>query len=181
MNFNLKISLNDDDYLDYNIFMNFKSPYGRKNIIVSRVLILLIFLIPIVVNLGYGGFTVHSFINIIPYLILLAVFQILFKPLWIWTLKGHITSMKKKGKLPYTEDAEIEFYDDCFVEIAKDSKSEIKYSVLERVSIVSDKVIYIHFNNAAALILPFSAFDSAEVKSKFTAFISEKCSNIDNY
>ena len=77
MNFNLKISLNDNDYLEYNIFMNFKSPYGRKNIIVSRVLLLLIFLIPIVVNLGYGGFTVHSFINIIPYLILLAVFQIL--------------------------------------------------------------------------------------------------------
>ena len=181
MNFKFKALVSENDYLDYNIFMNFKSPYGRKNIIVSRVLVLLIFLAPIAVNLGYGGFTVNSVINIIPYLILLAIFQILFKPLWIWMLKGHIKSMKKKGKLPYTEDAEIEFYDNCLVEIANDSKSEIKYSILERVSIVSNKVIYIHFNNAAALILPFSAFDSVETRARFIAFISEKCSNIDNY
>ena len=81
----------------------------------------------------------------------------------------------------YSPVSEIEFYDESFVEITPDSKTEQKYSAIERVSVITDKVVYIHVNNVMSYILPLSCFESKEQYNNFLDFVRSKCANIDVY
>ena len=81
----------------------------------------------------------------------------------------------------YSPVSEIEFYDESFVEITPDNKTEQKYSAIERVSVVTDKVVYIHVNNVMSYILPLSCFESKEQYNNFLYFVRSKCANIDVY
>ena len=67
------------------------------------------------------------------------------------------------------------------METTPDNKTEQKYSVIERISVVDNKVVYIHVNNIMSYILPFSCFESKEQYNEFFEFIKTKCSNIDIY
>ena len=71
--------------------------------------------------------------------------------------------------------------EDRFVEMTPDNKTEHTYSAIERVSIVDDKVIYIHINNVMSYMLPFSCFESKGQYDDFFRFLKTKCANIDVY
>lgn len=75
----------------------------------------------------------------------------------------------------------MEFCDDCFTEITDEAKTEVKYSAVERISIISGKVIYIHINKLMAYIIPIYSFESKEQYSSFISFIKTKNNNIDFY
>ena len=81
----------------------------------------------------------------------------------------------------YSPASEIEFYDESFVEITPDNKTEQKYSAIERVSVITDNVVYIHVNNVMSYILPLSCFESREQYNNFLDFVRSKCTNIDVY
>ena len=81
----------------------------------------------------------------------------------------------------YSPIAEMEFYDESFIEITPDNKTEQKYSAIERVSVIADKVVYIHVNNVMSYILPLSCFESKEQYNNFLDFVRSKCANIDVY
>lgn len=181
MNFKLSINVSEKDYLDYNIFWNFKSSYGKKGILKCRVLLTAIIAVVILFSLFGGGFSSSAFLGIIPYIIVLVLLQILLKPIFVSTIKGNIKSLKKKGKICYSERSVIEFFDDSFIETAPEQKSEVRYSAIERISIVSNKVIYIHVNNLLAYILPFSSFESDKQREDFISFIKEKCAKVEIY
>ena len=73
------------------------------------------------------------------------------------------------------------YYEDVFIETTPDNRTEQKYSAIERISVVDNKVVYIHVNNIMSYILPFSCFESNEQYNEFFKFIKTKCSNIDIY
>ena len=81
----------------------------------------------------------------------------------------------------YSPVSEMEFYDESFIEITSDNKTEQKYSAIERVSVITDKVVYIHVNNVMSYILPLSCFESKEQYNNFLDFVRSKCANIDVY
>ena len=128
-----------------------------------------------------GGFSASAWLGIIPYVILLVLFELLLNPFFVWVLKNNIKSLKSKGKMGYSPVAEMEFYDERFIEVTPDTKSEQKYSAVERVSVITDKVIYIHVNNVASYILPLSCFESNEQYNEFLDFVKTKCTNVDVY
>jgi len=181
MHFKLNLNITEKDYLDYNLFWNLKSPYGKKQVTITRILISVFICFIAFLSLAFGYFSAESFLGMIPYLILLALWQFLLTPLVTLTVKFQLKSLKKAGKMGYTPLAEMEFYENEFIEISPESKSEVKYSFIERVSIVENLAIYLHINNLAAAILPFSCFDSKEQYESFLAFIKTKCANIDTY
>ncbi|MBR7133531.1 MAG: YcxB family protein [Clostridia bacterium] len=149
--------------------------------ITFRIVIAIIIGIYIPISLYGGGFTFESFIGIIPMAILLIIFELLLSPFSVVFFKIYLKSLKKKGKMGYSPSSVIEFYEDVFVETTPDNKTEQKYSAIERVSIVDNKVIYIHVNNIMSYLLPFSCFESKEQYNEFFEFIKTKCSNIDIY
>ena len=181
MHFKFHIHLNDTDYLNYNIFWMLKSPYGKKQMLKFRISIAILFAVISFLSLFGGGFSAVAWIGIIPYAILLVLFELLLNPFFVWVLKSNIKSLKSKGKMGYSPVSEIEFYDESFIEITPDNKSEQKYSAVERVSVIEDKVIYIHVNNVMSYILPLPCFDSKEQYNAFLDFIRTKCANIERY
>lgn len=181
MKFQFNISMNDQDYLDYHKFWMLRSHYGKKQMTTFRVVFAIIIGVYILILLYGSNFTFDSFIGIIPMVIILIIFELLLSPLFVLFLKSYLNSMKKKGKMGYSPLSVIEFYEDVFIETTPENKTEQKYSAIERISVVDNKVVYIHVNNIMSYILPFSCFKSKEQCNEFFEFIKTKCSNIDIY
>ena len=157
------------------------SAKSKKQIIKFRITLVAIVAVISFLSLLGGNFSVDAFMGIIPYLILLVLFQLLLNPYFTWVVKQNIKSLKKQGKMGYSPNAEIEFLENSFTEQTPENKTEQMYSSVERISIIKDKVIYIHVNNIMSYILPVSCFGSKEKYDEFLAFIRTKCQNIDNY
>ncbi len=181
MKYKFNVNMNDKDYLDYNMFWMLRSPYGKKQVANLRIVFFLLIGILVLITLVGGGFSLQSLVDALPLLIFLAIYQLLLVPCYKWGLKGHIKSLSKKGKPGYTPSSVIEFYEDAFVETTDKSRNETKYSAVERISVVDDKVVYIHVNNIMAYILPFECYESAQQRNEFLEFIKSKCGNVDIY
>lgn len=181
MHFKFYINLNDKDYLDYNTFWMIRSPYGKKQMLKFRLAIAILFACISFLSLLTGKFSAKAWIGVIPYAIFLVLFELLLNPFFTWILRGSIKSLKSKGKMGYSPVSEMEFYDESFIETTPDNKSEQKYSAVERVSVIADKVIYIHVNSVMSYILPFSCFASKEQYEQFLDFLKTKCTSIDLY
>ena len=181
MRFQLNIRLNDKDYLDYNIFWMLKSPYGKKEMLKTRIMIAFFCGAIALIFLFRGEFSSAALLGMIPCAVLCIVLELLWNTFFVWALKSHIKSIKGKGKMGYSPVAEMEFYDDRLIETTPENKTEQKYSAVERVSVIADKVIYIHVNNVMSYILPRECFASKEQYAEFLGFIRTKCSRIDMY
>ena len=82
--------------------------------------------------------------------------------------------MKKNGKLPYSDYATLEFFDDYFLETTENTKTEVKYDAVFKVRVNKPKAIYIYQNTVLAYIIPFDAFASDTEREKFIEFIYQK-------
>ena len=181
MKFQFNVKVDVKDYLDYNTFWMIRSPYGKKQIQTFRITIAVLFAIFILISLFSGDFSLESILRVIPMVIVLALAQIFLPRLFSWLLKGQIKTLKKSGKMGYSPESVIEFYEESFVETTSENKTEHKYSAVERISIVDNKMIYIHVNNIMSYMLPLSCFESKEQYNNFFEFIKTKCLNIDIY
>ena len=181
MNYRFNVTITDQDYLDYNTFWMLRSPYGKKQMKSFRIVITVFWVIASLVTLFMDGFSIVSVFGLIPFVIVFFLIQILFPIFFSWALKLQIKSLKKSGKMGYSPESTIEFYEDRLVETAPDNKTELKYSAVERISVVDHKMIYIHVNNIMSYILPISCFESVEQYDSFLEFIRTKCANIDIY
>lgn len=181
MRFQFNVKTNDQDYLDYNIFWMLRSPYGKKQIMAFRVAIAIVCAIFVFASLFIGGFTFDSLLSTIPVWIVLLIFEAFLTKFFSWSLKGQIKSLRKSGKMGYSPESFIEFFEEGFSETTPDNKTEYKYTAIERVSLVDNKMIYIHVNNIMAYMLPLSCFETKEQYDEFIEFLESKCTNIDIY
>lgn len=178
MKFKFNVNLSDADYFEYNKFWMKKSHYGKKQMLQLRLMVALFIGIYVSGTMLARDFSLG---RVIAVLILFVIFEVLLSPLYFLLLKFHLKSLKKKGKMAYSPSSVIEFYDDCFIELTPDNKTEQKYSAIERISLVDGKMVYIHINNIMSYLLPFSAFESGAQFDDFIEFIGTKCSVIDRY
>lgn len=181
MNYRFNVTITDQDYLDYNTFWMLRSPYGKKQMKIFRIVITVFWVIASLVTLFMDGLSIVFVFGLIPLVIVFFLIQILFPIFFSWALRWQIKSLKKSGKMGYSPESTIEFYEDRLVETAPDNKTELKYSAVERISVVDHKMIYIHVNNIMSYILPISCFESVEQYDSFLEFIRTKCANIDIY
>lgn len=178
MQFLFQVNLTEKDYLDYNKFWQFQSPYGKKQIVSLRVLFAVLFGLFALTALLSGDFSIDSIIEAILHVIVMVIFQFALAPFFAWAVKRHLKSLKKKGKMAYSPVSEMNFHDEVFTETTPEVKNEVKYSMVERISVTEEKTVYIHVNNLAAYILPYNTFDSQEQYESFLTFLKEKCTNL---
>lgn len=181
MLFKFDINLSEQDYIEFNKFQMTKSYYGKKQIKTFRMFIITIYLISSVLLLLDGGFNSENLFSLIPLLILFVIFYFGIIPFFTLGIKSSLKLFKKSGKLAYSPKSVVEFYEDSFCETTEINKTEQKYSSIERVSVLSGKMIYIHINHMMAYLIPISCFDSAEHYGEFMGFLKTKCQNIDFY
>ena len=181
MQYKFCVHLDDKDYLDYNVFWSLKSPYGKKQILRLRAMIFGMVALLSLLVLYKEDFSSAAFIKIIPFVVILVLLQLLLNWFFARSLKGTLKTMKRQGKMGYSPYSEMEFLEDSFVETTPEEKTERNYSLVERISVIGDKTIYIHVNNVMACILPRSCFDSKEQYEEFLQFIKTKCQKVDIY
>ena len=181
MLFQFQTQVSEQDYIDYNKFHMFRSPYGKKIMRAMRIFcavlpgsVALFYLIDAL--RGNGGW-----FGVILFLAMLAAFEVLLVPMMSASIKANINKLKKTGKMAYSPSAELTFYDEYFVEITEINETKVQYSAIERISIVDEKMIYIHFNNISAYQLPISAMASSAEYESFLAFIKTKNDKVDVY
>ena len=181
MNFRFETALTEEDYFAFNRFHMLKSPYGKKTVSNLRVSITVMIIAFMFISVIFGDFSLKSWLCTIPLLILLVLFHVFMPNYLTFILKGQIKQMKKSGKMPYSTESVIEFYDESFSEATAENKTELKYSAIERISVVRGKSIYLHTNNIMAYIIPMSAFASEDEYAAFMEFIHQRCQVIDYY
>ena len=174
MKFQFDIRLDDKDYLEYNLFWMLRSHYGKRHTVMMRTVVAVLCVVFMLFVLCRGQFTADSFLAILPMAIFLLLFEVLFSAFYGWVLKAHLRSLKTKGKMGFSPLSSITFYDDRFVEITTDNKTEQTYAAIERISVVDHTVLYIHVNNLMSYIVPFSCFESDEQREAFLAFLQSK-------
>ena len=181
MKFRFDISISEQDYLDYNYFWLLKSHYGKKQLMSTRIMIGAVFVLAAVSIVFMSGFNSVSATSSGFLLVCLVIFEAALPKFTASQTKATIRRLKKKGKMAYSPESVMEFYEDYFTEECGYAKTEQKYQVIERVSIVENKMIYIHVNNLNAYIVPFSCFESPRQRDEFIAFIKTKTSVTDMY
>ncbi len=181
MKFRFDVNLNDNDYLDFNRFWMIKSPYGKKQLRSFRIILSVLYCLLVFLLLYNSGFTAESFIGSVPVVIILVLSVVFWPKCLSWSLKLQIKSMKKSGKMGYSPVAVMEFYEDNFVETTPENKTEQKYSAVEQISIVDNRIIYIHTNTVMAYLLPLSCFETEAQYQDFLSFIKTKCEKVNVY
>ncbi len=182
MKFQFNVNLSEQDYLDFNLFLNLKSHYGKGQMKTIRILLAIMCVFMIGVFLLLGGFSGTARVLFLVFGIIVMIFSQLFlEKTFARTLKKQMRNLKKRGKMAYSPESVLEFYEDVLVETTPENRNEQKYSSIERISIVDKKVIYIHISNLAAYLLPVSCFESKEQFDGFLSFIKTKCDTVDTY
>ena len=124
------------------------------------------------------GFSAES---IISGALLLIIPQLILMPFLKLAAKIQIKALIKNGKPPYSPHSVLTFYEDSFTEKTEDNKTETKYSGIDRISIVENKLIMIHTNSVQAYLLPAICFGSDIKYNSFKEFIKTKCAAVDTY
>jgi hypothetical protein len=91
-------------------------------------------------------------------------------------LKLNIWIMKKSGKLPFSKNVSLSFYDGHFDQVTETAETKTKYSAIERVS-EGKAAVYIYIGAIQAFIIPLAAFESESQKAEFMAFLRGKMTN----
>ena len=175
MKFKFNVNITQEDYIEFNKIVMSETPAGKKSSKISNLIFIAVCGILILFTLITSGFSGESFIVagvlIISFLL---VHLTLNKTITNLAVKGTVKSLTKiKGKLPYSEHSVLEFYDDVFVEITDDNKTETKYSAIENI-FVNENLVVLFINSMQAYIVPTRSFESNEQKNSLVAFLNGK-------
>lgn len=174
MLYRINTKLSNDDYLDFNLFVNFCTPYGKKQFLKSRLLLTAIPLWVWVLGVLLSHFENIDFIALVVDILLSVIVFFTTKPFMRFVTKMNCKKMMNKTKVPFTPEATMEFYNDYFVEESAESRTEVKYTAITQVYLVNSKMIYMFNSAVGGYLIPVSAFATAEEYNGFMNFIVTK-------
>lgn len=178
MLYSFNIKLENQDYVDFNLHTLKVYDTFKKQVLSLRLLFAAVLLILSVMEIFKTEDLIANIIFSVIIFVFLALGELLIPKFLTSATRSQINSFIKKGKAPFSRSSQTDFYDDYFTEITESSKTEVKYSSIEKISFAEEsKTIYLHFNKAAALIIPHTVFSTPEEMVEFLKFIKEKCSN----
>ena len=166
-------TLTEKDYFAFVKFHN-KNALSAKRVAlllrVAAIIILAATVFSIVMEGQFGGFF-HIFGVTYSVIILFG-----WVPLRNIGIKAQLKAMKKDGKAPFGEDAQVYFGDDDVHSISESSETRAKYIGLEKVC-EDGGAVYIYMNAIQAFVLPHRAFESDAQRVEFLTFIHGKVSS----
>lgn len=174
MLYKFECKITDKDYYEFNKYHMTDSPDVKKSGLIGKLYVPVLFLLIFVFHIIRGDDLCSLAIALIVFSIMSVIWIFSLRPLSLFFLKLHIRFMKRNGKLPYSDFATLEFYDDYFTERTENTKTEVQYGAVFKVRINERKAIYIYQNAVLAYIIPFDVFASDDERKKFVDFISEK-------
>jgi hypothetical protein len=178
MKFKFNVNITQEDYIELNKLVMTETPDGKKSSKMSNLIFILFCVIAVLVVLTTYNFSGEAFIAVgVLIIAFLLVNLTLNKKINNLAVKVTVKSLTKiKGKLPYSENSVLEFYDDFFVEITDENKTESKYSAIENV-VVNERMVVLFINSMQGYIVTERSFASPEQKNDFVQFLNDKMNN----
>lgn len=166
MNRKFHVTMTEEHYYKYNLFSNLKSPYAKPKMIFSRIVIALCGIFLAALNMKSNKALAVSI------LVAAAIVELTLVPYMKWAIKLTVKSAKQKNA--YTEEAQVELFDDRIRETSADGILEKTYASFDIGCIVKNFGIVLYINPAIAMIIPDSAFKTQEEYNEIVNFIRSK-------
>lgn len=181
MQFELNITLTEEDFFAFNLFHALESKNGKKQLMKARIfliswMIVLAALILLVCDCSPVSIAYAVIVGLVTLL-----YMLLYKKVAKRNFKVQIKRLKKTGKLPFDAESKMEFYDDRLVDITADTRVEESYTAIERICVVKNQYIFLYNSSVAAHILPIPQIQKQLNQEEFLRFLSSKCSTVENY
>ena len=181
MQYQINVTLTEDDYIAFNHFHALESVPGKKQVQKSRVFLAVFFAALAAIIILILGWTTFS----ITYITLLGIFGfvyiLFFKKIVRRNITKQVQRLKKQGKLPFDAYTTMEFYDDKLVEITEKARTERSYDTLERICVVKDQYIFLYTSSIGAHLLPIGQLNAQTDLNEFLNFICQKCSIVEYF
>ncbi len=181
MYFKFDAIMNDEDYINFNVFYQTMTPEGKRGIKRTRIRLIIVSLLMCIIVFSLSqspGATAYVFSVLLIYFI---VFCLRKKQNAVSVTKRSLKISRESGRQLYSQHSVMEFFDDYFVESANGIRTEIMYSVIKSIKISNGRYLYIDINNSGIYILPFKAFSSNEECTAFIDFLRTKVQNVEFY
>ena len=166
--------MTEKGYYEFNKYHLVDSPEMKKNLLRWKLYVPCLFVLLLLSYYLRGEEWYYIGVVSIFYALISLAWFFLVKPMILLYLKCYLKRMKKKGKLLYSKNATLDFYEDYFVEVTEETKTEVKYQAVLKVRINEPYGVYIYHNAVLAYIIPFDAFKNEEERQEFLAFIHRK-------
>ena len=169
------ISMNDDDYIEFNNFLAFNTKAGKGAITRGRFLGLAI---SAVIMLVLFIAKADNWL-IITEACMLAVFSIAVYVLYPGSvkksLKKRILKLKEDGHLAYVPESDLDFQNSEIFEVRPDGERHIPYTDIQSVSEAED-YIYLRKGAQEALVLPKRCLEGRD--GELLAFLRERVKTV---
>ena len=179
MQYQLDITLTEEDYLLFNVFHSTETPFGKKECKKGRIILICYIVVFAILLLYVARLSTFSTVIMALLELYLILNLLLIKKVIKRNIKKHIRKVAKTGKLPYSPSSRLEFYEDKLREESEGKCSEESYSTIERIYVVKDQLILIYVDAIRAYILPRQQIAKQVNLEEFISFISKQCSNIE--
>lgn len=181
MQFQLNISLTEEDYLSFNYFHMLESIPGKKRIRKARTVFAVIMLALAALVILILGLTTFSVLYALFLALFTAVYLLFYNRRVKRNIKAQVNSLKKTGKLPFDPVATFEFYEDKLVEITPTKRIEQSYDALERICLVGNRYLILYYSSVSVYILPAPQIPEQLNQDDFLRFLLPKCSIVEYY
>jgi len=171
--FKFSVTLDDNDYFEYNKHVFFNGPAGRNTLLLYRLLVPMLGAFAIFMFWITGADAILLIGEAVLFAILSVVFFLLAKPFAIKSIRSSIANHKKAGKLPYSKESTLLFEEDTFTSTTPEAITTLKYPIIERI-VETEKAVYVMVGVLQAVIIPLKAFSDDAEKTKFIEFIQGK-------
>ena len=181
MRFSFNVKLTDEDYYLFNEFTVKHMPVGKKTALLSKIIVAVIFLygaINIFLTKGINSVSVTAAAF---FVILFIILALAFDKINSKIVRLQVRTLLKKDKKPYTADSDLEFYDEFFKEIAPDNKSELRYTAIDKITVIKNRYIFIFLDGIRGFVIPVSCFENEEQQKAFLSFLGTVCSKTEYF
>lgn len=171
--YQFQFRLDDGDYLEFNRHHQLNAPASRRGLLIARLMVPAAFAVLLLLALLGDAGPEQIEIQLAIYAPVSIAWFFLAIPLNLLVLKLNLKLLRKHGKLPYGREVTLRFEEDFFIETTEKTEMKTKYSAIERIAL-GERAIYIYISALQAVILPFAAFEAAEQRDAFLAYLHDK-------
>lgn len=149
----IEVNVTEEDYLKFNEYHVFHSKSGKRTILLMRILfpviVVVLEFLAVLQSQDYFYIVFESIFMVIA----IAVWEIMMKKIMKSIVKSSIRNAKKDGKLPFHEEAQIEFMEDAIVERCGDNITTINKADIMKIC-EEENYYYVYFGAMQAIIIP---------------------------
>lgn len=171
--FEFHYNITEDDYVKFNLNHSLHTKIGKRTVLTMQLCVPCIFAVLILLSLIKDISFSFLMTQIIIYGIGSIFWIIFYRKSILRNIKKSVRTMKKSGRLPYTENGTLIFDENYICEHTALQETKTAYSLIEAIY-TTNEALYIYNSAISAIMLPYRFIESQEVFNSLMDFLQEK-------